>query len=237
MAEPFQFKEFNVFQDRCAMKVGTDGVLLGAWTPIDHDPQTILDIGSGTGLIALQLAQRCSADTIDAIEIDENAYEQCVENFENSPWDDRLYCYHAAMQEFASEMDEQYDLIVSNPPFYSEDYKTPEEARNKARFTDALPFDHLVICTAHLLAENGSFCVIIPKKEESGFIELASKVELYPKRICHVRGTANSEVKRSLIEFTFENGPVETTELTIEIERHQYTQEYIDLTKAFYRDM
>ena len=98
MTKPFRFKQFNVHQDRCAMKVGTDGVLLGAWVSLEHRPKSILDIGAGTGIIALQLAQRSGAEVIDALELEENAYEQCVENFERSPWSDRLFCYHAGLE-------------------------------------------------------------------------------------------------------------------------------------------
>ncbi len=117
--KPFKFKQFTVEQDRCAMKIGTDGVLLGAWVSVNKNPFSILDIGAGTGIIALQLAQRCNAEMVDAIEIDENAYEQCVDNFENSPWGDSLFCYHASLEEFVDEIEDKYDLIISNPPFYS----------------------------------------------------------------------------------------------------------------------
>ncbi len=113
----FQFKQFTINQDRCAMKVGTDGVLLGAWAPIDHRPFSVLDIGAGTGLIALMLAQRSQAEQIEAIEIDPDAFEQTVENFENTPWNDRLFCFHASLDDFMEDLqDEEYDLIVSNPP-------------------------------------------------------------------------------------------------------------------------
>ena len=188
MGLPFQFKEFTVHQDRCAMKIGTDGVLLGAWVDISSQPASILDIGTGTGVIAIQLAQRSEAQTIDAVEIDDDAYEQCTENFEAAPWADRLFCYHASIQELASEFDENYDLIISNPPFYSENFKTEDAARDKARFTDALPFQHLLVCAAHLLSEKGTFALILPKKEEAEFIALAETAGLFPKRICHVKG-------------------------------------------------
>lgn len=234
MSKSFKFKEFEVHQDRCAMKVGTDGVLLGAWTSLVHNPESILDIGTGTGVIGLQLAQRNSTASIDAVEIDDDAFEQCVENFENSPWGDRLFCYHASAQEFAQEMDEAYDLIVSNPPFYSEDYKTASEARDMARFNDALPFEHLVGCVYNLLSEDGIFALILPKKEEDSFIAMASEAGLFPKRICRVKGNLNSQEKRSLIEFSFRKTETEITSLTIEIERHQYTEAYKNLVQDFY---
>lgn len=236
-SKPFQFKQFTVHQDRCAMKIGTDGVLLGAWVSLQNQPDSILDMGAGTGVISLQLAQRSTAETIDAIEIEEGAYEQCTENFENSPWADRLFCYHASVQEFASEMDESYDLIVSNPPFYSEDFKTEDTARDQARFTDALPFRHLVVCAAHLLSEKGVFAVIIPKKEEAEFISIASENSLFPQRICDVQGTSTSEVKRSLLEFSFQKKETVQESLTIETSRHEYTSEYIALVQDFYLKM
>ncbi len=237
MSKPFIFKEFTVHQDRCAMKIGTDGVLLGAWASLDHDPDSILDIGAGSGVIALQLAQRSKAMTIDAVEIDDNAYEQCSENFENSPWGDRLFCYHASIQEFVSEIDDTYDLIVSNPPFYSEDYKSNDPARDKARFNDALPFEHLMVSAAHLLSEKGVFAVILPKKEEAAFISFAEEIGLHPQRICRVRGTADSEEKRSLIEFSFQKKATQISTLVIETKRHVYTPEYVDLVKDFYLKM
>ncbi len=234
----FQFKQFTIHQNKTAMKVGTDGVLLGAWTPIEHHPNTILDIGTGTGLIALMLAQRTSAEQIDAIEIDENAYEQAVDNFENSPWSDRLFCFHAGLDEFMDEPEDQYDLIVSNPPFYAEDYKTENEQRDLARFQDALPFEDLVEAADMLLSENGIFAVIIPFKEETRFIDLCAETELFPVKVTRVKGTPNSETKRSLLAFKRYELPVLTPdELIIETARHQYTPEYIELTKDFYLKM
>jgi tRNA1Val (adenine37-N6)-methyltransferase len=234
----FQFKQFFLEQDRCAMKIGTDGVLLGAWTPIENNPFSILDIGAGTGIIALMLAQRSGAQQIDALEIDEEAYEQATDNFENSPWNDRLFCFHAGLDEFVEEPEDEYDLIVSNPPFYSEDYKSENEQRDLARFQDAMPFEDLVEAAALLLSENGIFSVIIPFKEEEKFLALANEYELYPLKITRVKGTPTSEIKRSLLAFSrneISNFPID--ELIIETARHIYTPEYIALTKDFYLKM
>ena len=218
----FQFKKFSVEQNRCAMKIGTDGVLLGAWTPLDNNPKSILDIGTGTGIIALMLAQRSQASQIDALEIDEDAYEQATDNFENSPWNDCLYCFHAGLDEFVEEPEDEYDLIVSNPPFYTEDFKTDNEARDRARFADAMPFEDLIEAAALLLSENGIFAVIIPFKEEESFIAKAEEYELYLVKMTRVKGMPNTEIKRSLLAFSRNketNPPIE--ELIIETARHQ----------------
>ena len=231
----FSFKQFSVKQDKTAMKVGTDGVLLGAWAPVTHNPFSVLDIGAGTGIIALMLAQRTHAEQIDALEIDEDAYEQAVENFENSPWGDRLFCFHAGLDEFIEEPEDEYDLIVSNPPFYSENYKTDNEQRDLARFQDAMPFEEIVEAADLLLSENGILALIIPFKEEEKFIALAKESELYPIKITRVKGAPKSEIKRSLLAFSRNEVPeVDIDELIIETERHVYTPEYIELTKEFY---
>ncbi len=234
----FKFKQFSIEQDRCAMKIGTDGVLLGAWTPLENNPFSILDIGTGTGIIALMLTQRSAAQQIDALEIDEDAYEQATDNFENSPWNDRLFCFHASLDEFVEEPEDEYDLIVSNPPFYSEDYKSDNDQRDLARFQDAMPFEDLIEAADLLLSENGIFSVIIPSKEEENFLALANEYELYPIKITRVKGTLTTEIKRSLLAFS-RNEITDFTvdELIIETARHQYTPEYIALTKDFYLKM
>ncbi|HUH29061.1 tRNA1(Val) (adenine(37)-N6)-methyltransferase [Gelidibacter sp.] len=241
---PFEFKQFTINQDRCAMKIGTDSVLLGAWTSLDSNPYSILDIGAGTGILALMMAQRSNAELIDAIEIDDAAYEQCVENFESSPWGDRLFCYHAALEEFVEEVsddevetDEKYDLIISNPPFYLNTYKSDNEQRDLARFMDAMPFRQLIESASKLLSPQGTFAVVIPFSEEKEFIVLASKEHLFPNRILRVKGSLQSEIKRSLLQFSFQETKVNPKELIIETSRHQYTDDYISLTKDFYLKM
>jgi tRNA1Val (adenine37-N6)-methyltransferase len=233
----FTFKQFSVNQDRCAMKIGTDGVLLGAWTPLINNPYNVLDIGAGTGILSLMLAQRSNAEQIDALEIEEDAYEQCVENFENSPWSDRLFCFHAGLDEFVDEPEDEYDLIISNPPFYTETFKSENSQRNLARFEDAMPFEDLIEAAALLLSENGIFSVIIPYKEEGKFVSLCNELDLFPLKITRVKGNPTTEIKRSLLAFSrIQQTPI-IDELIIEISRHQYTPEYIELTKDFYIKM
>lgn len=234
----FQFKQFNINQERCAMKIGTDAVLLGAWCPINNNPFSILDIGAGTGILSLMLAQRSNAQQIDAVEIDENAYEQCVENFEASHWGDRLFCYHASLNDFINEPEDQYDIIISNPPFYSEDYKTDNSQRDLARFQDALPFEELVKVTTLLLSENGIFAVIIPFKEENRLLNLCAQAELFPIKMTRVKGTPTGPIIRSLIAFKRYELPVlRANELVIETSRHVYTEAYTKLTRDFYLKM
>lgn len=219
------------------MKIGTDGVLLGAWTAIENKPYSILDIGAGTGVIALMLAQRSTAESIEGIEIDADAYEQCIENFEASPWADRLFCYHAGLDEFVDEVEDRYDLIVSNPPFYTEAVSSGDASRDIARQNSALPFGELLKGVDALLASEGRFATIIPFKEESAFIAQAKALNLFPQRMLRVKGNPNAAVKRSLLEFSRVPSEVGIETLVIEKERHVYTDEYRCITKDFYLKM
>ncbi|MDT0643412.1 methyltransferase [Zunongwangia sp. F363] len=234
--ETFKFKQFSVEQDKCAMKVGTDGVLLGAWSSLEHHPESILDVGTGTGLIALMMAQRSEAFLIDALEIEENAYEQAVENFEASDWGDRLFCYHAAFDEFVEEMqeEEKYDLIISNPPFHSEDYKTGNETRDQARFAEALPLPELLEGASLLLSENGHLDFIIPFSEEEKAVRIAATYQLFPRKITRVKGNAQSAIKRSMLSFSFHKTETQEDELILEISRHNYTEEFKKMAAPFY---
>lgn len=235
MSTPFQFKQFSVRQDQCAMKVGTDGVLLGAWVQSKDIPNTILDVGSGTGVISLMLAQRYSNSEIEAIEIDQNAYQQAVDNFENAPWADRLFCFHASFQEYFQEVEDlTYDLIISNPPYFSPTQKSNDESRNTARFEDALPFEHLFYGASKLLSDQGNFALIIPFDKEKQAVDMAKRMHLHPQRITRVKGNFESPIKRSLMQFGFEKREIDISELVIEISRHKYTDTYLDLVKDFY---
>ena len=228
----FRFKQFTIHQDKTAMKVGTDGVLLGAWAVISG--KRVLDIGTGTGLLALMATQR-SMCSVDCIEIDKNAYLQAKENFSNSEWENRLVISHTSLQKFNPEY--KFDTIISNPPFFSNSQKTPYESRNFARHNDSLSFGELLIFTSENLSEVGVASFIIPFESEEYFLQIAKDSKLYPNKICRVRGKENSPIKRSLIELRPEEAICVETLLTIEISRHVYTQDYINLTKDFYLKM
>ena len=157
-----------------------------------------------------------------------------------------VFCFHAGLDEFMDEPEDEYDIIISNPPFYTEDFKTENEQRDLARFADAMPFEDLVEAANLLLSENGIFSVIIPFKEEEKILALAKDFELYPFKITRVKGTPTTEIKRSLLAFsrvekdssdTEQAKQTSVDELIIETARHQYTEEYISLTKDFYLKM
>jgi tRNA1Val (adenine37-N6)-methyltransferase len=219
------------------MKIGTDGVLLGAWCPIAHNPINILDIGAGTGIIALMLAQRSQATQIDAIEIEDNAYEECVENFEYSPWSDRLFCFHAGIDELMDDPEDEYDLIVSNPPFYKDQNDSDDSARALARSENNLPFELLIEATHLLLSDEGIFATILPRKEEEEFIKICAEYELFPNTILRVKGNINTEEVRSLIAFSRKKTTPTISTIAIEIARHSYTEAYKEIVRDFYLKM
>lgn len=230
----FRFKQFTIHQDRCAMKVGTDGVLLGAWAMLEQ-AERILDIGTGLGLIALMAAQRNPSAQIDAIEIEPQAYMQAQENVSASPWPGRIRLHRVALQEF--EAPYPFDCIVCNPPFFVNSTKTPDENRTLARHSDTLPHTELAGHAARLLAPGGNFCVILPVNEANEFIRYAQGSQLYPTRVTRILPTPEKTPKRKLIQFTKWQKPCNENDLIIELSRHQYSEEYIRLTRSFYLSM
>jgi len=236
MPQVFNFKQFSISQDQCAMKVGTDGVLLGSWVSSPSTPKRVLDIGTGTGLISLMLAQRFSSSIIDAIEIDAASSRQATNNFLNSPWSNRLSCTCESFQNYASKKKHCYSLIVSNPPFFANGQKTNSQQRNQARFEQALPFDDLLKGVSILLSPEGVFCVIIPFDQEEIFLSIAQKYELSLSKITRTKGNKNAPIKRSLLQLSFQNKKdiLQEDMMILEKERHVYTDQYKEMVKDFY---
>ncbi|MBL7968217.1 MAG: methyltransferase [Prolixibacteraceae bacterium] len=230
----FQFKQFRIVQERSAMKVGMDGVLLGAWANAS-EAKCILDIGTGTGLIALMLAQKNALADIDAIEIDRDACEEALFNVQQSDRSGRINLHCQSFQEFAAETENKYDLIVSNPPFFSNGVKAPAETRAQARHADALPLDVLISGAANLLQENARIALILPTEQLQEVKNLGQINGLSLSRLCRVRPNPVKPVFRILVELAKEQVVCQEENLMIEFEKHHdYTPEYRELTKDFY---
>ena len=227
----FQFKKFTVHQDRTAMKVGTDGVLLGAWCDLTNVYE-LLDVGTGTGLIALMAAQRDPDIHIDAIEIESQAFKQAQENFIESPWHDRIDIFNTSLQDFLPH--KQYDCIVCNPPFFNNSTKAPENNRSLARHTDTLSHSDLLKHASRLLKETGHLCLILPTQEAQHIQDIANQFGLFPKKTTTVYPTPTKAAKRLLIHFTKQKLEIINDEIILELERHKYSPQYIELTRDFY---
>ena len=233
----FRFKQFAVVQEKSAMKVGTDAILLGSWSQFDVRSKRILDVGSGTGILSLMLVQRCAKPRIDAIEIESDAFQESVTNFNNSKWKDRLQVFHEDFRSFYKKHENgtlRYDGIISNPPFFNEAILPANEPRELARNSKDFSFDALVQGVGILLSNFGNFTTIIPFRREQELIELCKTKGLYLKNCCRVKGTLNAKIKRSLLCFSRELCEPLFDELVIETKRHQYTPEFVELTKDFY---
>ena len=237
MSNPyFRFKQFTVFQDRCAMKVGTDGVLLGAWCGLEG-AASVLDIGTGTGLIALMAAQRSSAEVV-GVELDTEAATQAVENVERSPWKDRVSIVCSAIQAYASSSGRRFDRVVSNPPYFVDSQKSPVAGRSMARHADVLPYDELLSSVVSLMTPEGRFSVIIPTLDFPRLEGLAQAQGLYCVRRTDVYSTPSSPSKRVMAEFSLTEGRCACDELVIEDGGPlHYSEAYRALTSDFYLNM
>lgn len=231
----FQFKQFAVNQDKTAMKVGTDGVLLGAWANC-NGARKILDVGTGTGLIALMMAQRYPDAEIIAIDIDKSASEQARENFLASPWSDRLTVVHSSLQNFVKSNAGEFDHIISNPPYFQNSLRSGDKSRDLARHTDSLSFEEIFYCSDSLGSTEASLSIIIPYAAEGDVMTIKKNSSYNLFRKLHVQGDINKQVVRSLLEFKKEI-VANCKEELLYIEkgkRHAYSEEYKALTRDFY---
>lgn len=229
----FHFKEFVAEDSDCAMKIGTDSVILGAWADLQND-KLILDIGTGCGLLALMAAQRSNA-LVYAVEIDKPAYRQAVENFNNSSWSDRLACLNVDFAEYAAICRKKFDHLISNPPYFVQSLKSPVKSRTMARHDDELPLDMLMSCSSQLLNNNGKLSVIMPYSNREIILASAKEYNLWPWRICAISGIEGKAPLRIAIEFrkVHQNDMVEE-HLNIRAIDHEYSKDYIELTRDFY---
>lgn len=229
----FRFKQFAIEQDRCAMKVGTDGVLLGAWTPLRTTDCRLLDLGTGTGVIALMLAQRKADAHITALDIDPECAAQARQNGDNSPWGGRLEVVCGSAQEFRPTA--PFDLIVSNPPYFEKSLHSPDAGRTLARHTDSLSLEELLAAAERLLASDGRLAVVLPADRAAHFRMIASS-RLWLLRQLDLRTTPRRPVKRSLLLFARQepSAPPLFEELVIQTAPELFTPEYRHLTRDFY---
>ncbi len=226
----FQFKQFIINQDKSAMKVCTDACVFGAWVATKTNPVKVLDIGAGTGLLSLMIAQKTNA-VIDAVEIDKNGFEQAQENFNASPWKNRLNVIYSPIQQFRKD---HYDLIISNPPFFSNDLKSPDQARNLALHSEALSLEELLSAVKKTISKNGQFAVLLPFHRGPYFEELIIRNQLFiieklvvnqtprhrPFRVCYLISDSGVETRNST--------------LTIKNEENKYTEPFTELLKDYY---
>ena len=229
----FRFKQFTIHQDACAMKVGTDGVLLGVLADVTS-ANNLLDIGTGTGLVSLMLAQRKPSLQIDAIEIDVDAAQQAQDNIAKSPWP-HIQVHCTPLQTYQPTT--RYQLIVSNPPYFVNSLKNPNAERATARHTDSLSFQELLEGVDRLLQPTGQFWVILPHNEQKNFCQLAQEKELFAQQLIHIHSRANKPPKRIVMAFARTQTTAQEEHLIIEEEqRHHYSAAFAQLTAPFYLD-
>jgi tRNA1Val (adenine37-N6)-methyltransferase len=233
MSNPFTFNQFSIKQEKSAMKVGTDGVLLGAWGEV-YNVKNALDIGCGTGLIALMIAQKNRNCSVDAVEIDKNSADEAKFNVENSIFNNRICVYNSSIQYFTQNCVKKYDLIVSNPPYFVNSLKSPDTNRSTARHNTDLTYGELFVCVEKLLTKSGSFSMILPFEQIGQVLSIAQNLNLFLTKKTDVYPTPISVVSRCLLTFSKNYKPFFEDKIIVEISRHVYSEDYKRLTKDFY---
>ncbi|GET30825.1 tRNA1(Val) (adenine(37)-N6)-methyltransferase [Prolixibacter sp. SD074] len=231
-SESFAFKQFEIKQEKAAMKVGTDGVLLGAWADVTG-AKAILDVGAGTGLVALMLAQRSEA-IVDAVEIEPVAFCEANQNVVASPWAARVTVFHSSFQEFTEGMPDQYDLIVSNPPYFANSLASPDKNRTVARHDQYLSYSELIEGATKKLSPEGRFCVIIPFAAYDEFRETARLNGFYLVKVVNVVPRESKPANRVLLEFSKKPDDRQVSELRLRDVDGNYSEAYRMLTKDYY---
>ncbi|BDD08872.1 tRNA1(Val) (adenine(37)-N6)-methyltransferase [Fulvitalea axinellae] len=230
----FEFKQFRIQQDRCGMKVSTDACLFGSFVT-KPGAKNILDIGTGTGLLTLMLAQRHPNSQITAVEIDSDAFQQALENFKNSPWYDRLNIEHASIQEFVQATDKKFDLIICNPPFYPDHIKSSDQKRSKAFHNDHLSFSDLAQSCSKLISDSGEFFLLLPERQSREFEQIAKRCGLFLQTSTKVRGTVKGKVIREIGSYSKKKvDDIPENEIAINSEPGVYTEEFTRFMKPYY---
>ena len=230
----FKFKTFSVQNEKSSMKVNTDSVLLGAWTKIVENAKTALDIGSGTGLLALMLAHKNNDIEIDAIEIEKNAFLESKENFENSKWKKRLTSIPISLQNFNPPT--KYDCIITNPPYFLNSLKNEMKTKRLARHTDSLSFEEIIeFCLKHLTSK-GKLHLVLPKTEAETFIELSTNKNLYLNKRCNIKPNSDKPINRVMMELSLTKVDLLVEEMEVYKSQNVYSDKHFELTKEFYLD-
>lgn len=233
-ANGFTFKQFFVAHDRCAMKVGTDGVLLGAWAPVAGVTR-VLDIGTGSGLIALMLAQRTGQTvSVDAVELDEQAAAQARENVQASPWRERIHIHQDDIRQWAQQCENRYNLIVSNPPYFTPGVECASPARAAARYTADLTHEILLQCAEELIAEDGFFCVILPASAGNALVDHALPRGWHLRSRTDISDNEMRPPNRVLLALSPQSGELMLDRMTIRGPDQRYSEAHCSLTRDFY---
>lgn len=233
----FKFKQFTIHQDRCAMKVSTDAVVLGALAGIEvENPKSILEIGVGTGVVSLMLVQRFSESKLIGVELDKEAFLQACENADSSPWKNRVNFQQIAFQEFTKDLEEKFDLIVSNPPYFPNHLQTSDDKRNIALHDVSLSFGDLIKGVVKLLAPEGVFWVILPSRQMQDLESIASFFDLYAGSAYYLRDRPGKKILRVIQEFSFQKKELSIQDILIKDEDGEFSKSYRELLREFLLD-